>query len=286
MKIEVTQDEVISKVFNNNIILVDSNEKEKILFAKGIGFGKKAGYIIPQGTKVDKIFVIAESDNRENLNEIIEKVNDDFFAVCEESIYEVAKQLDKDLNERIHIGLIDHLYFAVKRIKNKEIIENPFLVEIETLYPKEFMLAGMVARNIGEFSDVDIPEDEVGFIALHIHSAINDGKISNTLKNSYLGNSIVEHVEDRLGIEINRKSLDYARFLTHIKFAVQRILENRPINNELNMMIKTSYKESFIIAQEVAEIIEEELKLKVAEDEITFLTIHIERFRVSLNYCE
>lgn len=278
----LNSNEVVNKVFNNNIILVNSNEEEKILFAKGIGFGKKPGYIIPKGTKVDKIFTIADGDNIKNLKNMIEKVDNDFFIVCEEAIYEVSETINKELNESIHIGLVDHLFFAIKRLKNNEEIENPFLVEIETLYSKEFMLAEIVAKKVGLHCGVDIPDGEIGFIALHIHSAINNGEISNTLKNSYLGSTIVEHVEDRLNIEIDRKSLDYARFLTHIKFAIQRIMENRPINNELTDIIKSRYKESFSIAEEVANIIEEELNIKVAEDEVTYLTIHIERFRASI----
>lgn len=278
----LNNDEIVTKIFNNNIILVNSEDKEKILFAKGIGFGKKPGYVIPKGIKVDKIFTIADSDNIENLNTMIEKVDNDFFVVCEEAIYEISEKTNQELNESIHIGLIDHLYFAIKRLKNNEEIENPFLVEIETLYSKEYMLADMVAKKVGAYCNVDIPDGEIAFIALHIHSAINNGKISNTLKNSYLGSTIVEHVEDRLNIEIDRKSLDYARFLTHIKFAIQRIMENININNELTKIIKSSYKESFSIAEEVAEIIENELGIKVMEDEVTFLTIHIERFRMSI----
>ncbi|WP_368252829.1 PRD domain-containing protein [Clostridium paraputrificum] len=278
----LSNDEIVTKVFNNNIILVNSEDHEKILFAKGIGFGKKPGYVIPKGIKVDKIFTIAYSDNIENLNTMIEKVDNDFFVVCEEAIYEISEKINQELNESIHIGLIDHLYFAVKRLKNNEEIENPFLVEIETLYSKEYMLADMVAKKVGAYCNVDIPDGEIAFIALHIHSAINNGKISNTLKNSYLGSTIVEHVEDRLNIEIDRKSLDYARFLTHIKFAIQRIMENIHIDNELTKIIKSSYKESFSVAEEVAKIIEDELGIKVMEDEVTFLTIHIERFRMSI----
>ena len=278
----LSNDEIVTKVFNNNIILVNSEDHEKILFAKGIGFGKKPGYVIPKGIKVDKIFTIADSDNIENLNTMIEKVDNDFFVVCEEAIYEISEKINQELNESIHIGLIDHLSFAIKRLKNNEEIENPFLVEIETLYSKEYMLADMVAKKVGAYCNVDIPDGEIAFIALHIHSAINNGKISNTLKNSYLGSTIVEHVEDRLNIEIDRKSLDYTRFLTHIKFAIQRIMENIHINNELTKIIKSSYKESFSIAEEVAEIIEDELGIKVMEDEVTFLTIHIERFRMSI----
>lgn len=282
MSLILSNDEIVSKVFNNNIILVNSDNEEKILFAKGIGFGKRPGSKVCKGTEIDKVFTIADDDNKTNFKNIIEKIDNDFFVICEEAIYEISEGLNKELNENIHIGLIDHLFFAVKRLRDKEEIENPFLVEIETLYSKEFMLAEMVAKKVGKHCKVDIPDGEVGFIALHIHSAINSGKISNTLKNSYLGSTIVEHVEDRLGIEIDRKSLDYARFLTHIKFALQRIMCNSPINNELTRIIKSSYTESFEIAEEVAKIIEDELDVKVIEDEVTFLTIHIERFRMNL----
>lgn len=284
MSIVLQREEMVYKVFNNNIILVNSESKEKILFAKGIGFAKKPGEIIKKGTLVDKIFTIENNENRINFNNMIETVESDFFAVCEEGIYEVSKKINKELNENIHIALIDHLQFAVKRMKSNEIIENPFLVEIQTLYSKEFSLAKMVGKRVADYCKVEIPDGEIAFIALHIHSAINDGNISNSLKSNYLGSTIVEHVENRLDIKIDRHSLDYARFLTHIKFAVQRILENRVVDNQLGEMIKNTYKESYLIGVEVAEIIGKELKVKVKDDEITFLTIHIERFRMSLKY--
>ena len=284
MSIVLKHEEVVCKVFNNNIVLVNSESKEKILFAKGIGFAKKPGEIIKKGTIVDKIFTIEKNENRMNFNNMIEIVESDFLAVCEEGIYEISKEINKELNENIHIALIDHLQFAVKRMKSKEIIENPFLVEIETLYPKEFSLAKMVGNKVSNYCKVEIPDGEIAFIALHIHSAINDGDVSNTLRRNYLGSTIVEHVESRLNIKIDKKSLDYARFLTHIKFALQRILENRHVDNTLGEIIKNTYKESYLIAEEVADIIGEELKVKVKEDEVTFLTIHIERFRISLKY--
>lgn len=281
MKTILKKDEIVSKVFNNNIILVNSEKNEKILFAKGIGFGKKIGSIIPKGKEIDKVFTIENKENIADFKEVVMKIDSGFFAVCEEAIYEISKQLDCELDERIHIGLIDHLFIAVERLKNNNQIENPFLAETETLYEREFELSKMVAKMIEEYSNVILPDGEIGFIALHIHSSINNGKISNTIKNTRLSTRIVELVEEKMGVEINKKSLDYARFCTHIKFAIQRIMKNTAINNELSNMIKETYKDSYSIAEEAAEIIEDELNIKVLEDEIASLTIHIERFRVS-----
>lgn len=227
------------------------------------------------------MFSIEDQENINNFKYITRNIDSDFLGVCEEGIYEISNQLNCELNERIHIGLIDHLFVAVERLKNDKEVENPFLVETQTLYPKEYELAEMISNMVGEHCHIKFPEGEIGFITLHIHSAINDGKVSNTVKNTYLSNVIVEYVENELNIKINRKSLDYARFCTHIKFAIQRIMENTTVNNELAKVIKDTYKESYKISENICKVIEEELKLKVSEDEIAFLTIHIERFRIS-----
>lgn len=274
------KDEIISKVLNNNIILIDSSKKEKIFFGKGIGFGKKSGSVIAKGTEIEKVFEIKNEENILNFNQIIDKIDNKFFAVCEDAIYEISKLIDTELNERIHIGLIDHIFVAIERLKNNDIIENPFLIETQTLYVKEFDLAKIVAKRVEKYSNIKIPDGEVGFIALHIHSSINDGKISNTIRNTQLYQDIVEYVEDSLDIKIDKKSLDYARFCTHIKFAIQRIMVNYNYKNELLKSIKRIYKDSYKISKEISKIIETNLKIKITEDEIASLAIHIERFRI------
>ena len=277
----LNKDEIISKVFNNNIVLVNSEQKEKILFAKGIGFGKKSDQIIPKGTTIDKVFVIENKENRDNLKNLVNIIDSDFFAVCEEAIYDISNMIETDLNERIHIGLIDHLFFAVKRLKDNKEVENPFLIETRTLYSMEFDLAKFIAQKISAYSDVYIPDDEIGFIALHIHSALNDGKISNTIKNTALLNEIVEYAEEELGCTIYKDSLDYARFCTHIKFAIQRIITNNMIKNDLTNIIKNTYKKSYSISEGIAKIIEKNIGTSVTDEEIACLAIHVERFRTS-----
>lgn len=44
----------VVKSFNNNILLVKENGKEKILFQKGIGFGRRPGDLIEKGIVVEK----------------------------------------------------------------------------------------------------------------------------------------------------------------------------------------------------------------------------------------
>lgn len=276
----LNKDKIILKVFNNNIVLVNSDESEKILFAKGIGFGKKPGQIISAGSSIDKVFVIENEENISDLKNLVNTIDADFFAACEEAIYEISKMVDSELNERIHIGLIDHLFFAVKRLKNNEQIENPFLIETQTLYPKEYNLAELVSKMIENHSKISIPAGEIGFITLHIHSALNDGKISSVVKNTNLMNDIVKYAEKELGYSIPKNSLDYARFCTHVKFAIQRIMSDNTVDNDLTSIIKNTYSASYAISEGIARIIEGYIGIIVSEGEIASLTIHVERFRL------
>lgn len=281
MSIRLIGDAIIIKSFNNNIILTKVNGKEKIIFGRGIGFSKKFGDKLLDGTEVEKIFSIESKDNIRSFSKLVDSVDKDFMAICEEAIYEISKCVDSELDENIHIGLIDHLSFAVKRLKNHEEIQNPFIVEVETLYNKEYELAKLVAEKVGKYSNVVIPEGEIGFIALHIHSAINNGHVSKTLKYNYLSKTVVEYVEKELEISIDKKSLDYARFLTHMRFAIERMVKDLPVENELIDVIKKKYEKSYDVANEVAKIIKDQLSIGVTDDEVAYLAMHIERFRIT-----
>lgn len=272
---------VILKSYNNNIVSVNINGNERILFSKGIGFGKKFGDKIEKGTEVEKVFVIEDEDNLRNFKQVIENVDEEFLMLCEKMISYIETELKENLDERIHVALVDHLNFAVKRLSNHEEIENPFLMEIKALYEKEYSLAEKVAEILQTKKKVTIPVGEIGFIALHIHSARNCGKLSNTIKSTHLINSIVNYVEDQIDVQINKTSLDYARFLTHLRFAIKRILVDIYIKNDFIKEIKSKYKLSYKIAKGVSKILVKQLEKDVTVDEIAYLAMHIERFRIA-----
>lgn len=269
----------VLKVFNNNVLLVNQNSVEKILFGKGIGFGNKVGDQINIKGNIDKIFVIEDRENHSRFNQLVSTVDNKLIGLCEEMIYMIGKELNEDLNEKIHISLTDHIAFTLKRLKENDEIYNPFLIETETLYNKEFEVAKKAIRILEKALNIEIPDGEIGFITLHIHSARSKGKLSNSVKYAFLCNSIVEIIEDSLDMEIDKQSLDYARFVTHIRFTIERIMKNQPIKNDLLDAIKKQYGNSYNLAKKVCKFIENELYVKVAEDEVAYIALHIEKFR-------
>lgn len=276
----ILNDGVVIQAYNNNTVCIKMLGKEKILFSKGIGFGKKFGDKIPKGTKVEKIFIMENEENIKNFKQVVEKVDDDFFDLCEKIITEISRDLNEDLDERIYVGLIDHLNFSIKRINNNETIDNPFLDEIKVLYKTEYMIAKKVVRMIMDRINISIPDGEVGLIALHIHSNRNSGKLQDIIKSTNISKVVLDSIEKELKIKIPRDSLNYARFITHIKFAVKRIISNSELENDFIEEIKSKYTISYKIAKDTAKILEKYLDKKVCEDEIAYLAMHVERFRI------
>ena len=273
---------IVIKALNNNMVLIKEQGVEKILLAKGIGFNKKFGDILEDNLEVDKVFSIEDKKNQENLKEVYNRVDGEFVAICEEALAEISEELGEELNETIHIGLIDHLAIAMKRLKNKEQINNPFIVEIETLYSVEFEMAKKIVNKLQDKYEIDFPEGEIEFITLHIHSARNGKMLSNSIKYSYLSNKIIIYIEEKFNSKIDKRSLDYARFLSHVRFTIERVLTDKVLKNDLTEIIKKSYPISYEIAEGASKIIEETLDKKVCDDEVAYIAMHVERFRVAL----
>jgi transcriptional antiterminator len=269
----------VIKVFNNNVVLAKHMGKEKIIINKGLGFSKKQGDLISGNINLEKIFAIENKETSTKFKQLITMVDDNLIGVCEEVLSMIDSEFEETLNEDIHVRLIDHIAFTIHRIENNDKIENPFLIEIETLYKKEMEVARKAVALLERKVGISIPEGEIGFIALHINSARYEGKLSNTIKYAYICSSSVEIIEDELYVEIDRKSIDYARFVTHIRFSIERVLSKIPVKNELLASIKRTYKKSYKTAKKVALLIEEQMKVSIPDEEIGYLTMHIERFR-------
>jgi beta-glucoside operon transcriptional antiterminator len=80
-------------------------------------------------------------------------------------------KLGKKLNDSIYIHLTDHIHFAIERYKNNLPIKNGLLWETRQLYKDEYEIGLEALNMICEQFGVILPEDEAGFLALHIVNA-------------------------------------------------------------------------------------------------------------------
>ncbi len=69
-------------------------------------------------------------------------------------------------------GLTNHLMYTITRIKSNLNIRNPMLKEIKEKYNLLFNKTQEIMNVVIQKYNIDIPEDEIGYIAIHLGAAI------------------------------------------------------------------------------------------------------------------
>jgi beta-glucoside operon transcriptional antiterminator len=79
----------------------------------------------------------------------------------------------------------------------------------------------------------------------------------------------------------NEDSVYFYRFITHLKFFAQRLLEGKSYlddaQDDLLQTIKTKYVNSYECAEKISKFLKEKYHYDTSNDEKLYLTIHIER---------
>ncbi|MXQ52273.1 PRD domain-containing protein [Shimazuella alba] len=270
----------VDHVFNNNVVLVidPSTNKETILLGKGLGFHQKKGAIIPYtDSRVEKKFYLEDEIYLEQYRNLLTQVDKDVFGISEEIIDLITKDFTDDINEYVHLALPDHIQFALYRIRNGLKIINPFLFEIKTLYNKEFALAKRAATLLSDTFNLKIPESEIGFLALHIHSALNYMPVHKTVTFASLLVDFVAMIERETNQSIHKESASYLQFVTNFRFAIERGHESHDIHASLLSSIETNIPVAFQYSQRLFWLIEKRLEIIPNKDEIALLSIDINR---------
>jgi transcriptional antiterminator len=267
---------IIKKILNNNVVIAEKNKKEFILVGKAIGYDTVKGAKINE-SRIERIFVKQTEESSERFEKILRNINSEIVGISEEIISICENELNQRLSDAIHISLPDHINFAIRRINEGVKIENPFLNELTALYPKEYRLAEKALFMINDRFKVGLPEDEIGFICMHIKAAIKQQAVGDTLAYTKKIGEIMNFIYRLLNKPLERNSFSYARTVTHLNFMMERILNNRTVKNSLLDNIKKQYYNEYNIAIKVALKIENLFSIRVPEDEIGFLTLHIGR---------
>jgi len=175
------------------------------------------------------------------------------------------------------VSLPDHINFAIRRIEQGVDIENPFLNELKVLYAKEYNLASKALIMINERFDMNLPEDEIGFICLHIRAAITKETVIEPLAYTRKLGEVMELISSSLNKKLPKSSLEYTRTITHLNFMIKRTLSGKIVKNQLLDSVKNTLYNEYEIAKNVSKKIEELFSVKVPEDEIGYIAIHLKR---------
>lgn len=269
------------KSLNNNLVLaVNEDMEEFVLFGKGIGFKKKKGDVIDQ-TLVTKIFEL--QSQTQNFSEILANISPEILSLTERIIEKGEQELNKKVNASLIVALSDHIQSAIERQKNaQKFTENALQWEIPFLYFNEYEIGKKALAMIEEEMNVALPEIEASFIALHFVSA-QDGleSMDETMFITKVTKSMVKIIQSLFDISLNKSSINYSRFVTHIRYFINRSYTNQSFvlenNNGLYTIIQEQYPRSYACGLMIREMLKKDYQMNVSDDEMVYLIIHIER---------
>jgi len=176
---------------------------------------------------------------------------------------------------------MDHLSFAVSRLRQGLLLKATMLWEIKHYYNHEYRIGVEAIEIVKRYTGLNMPIDEAGFIAMHILNAeLNlDMGLSNTMLR--IIQDVLNIIKYHFQIVIDEDSLDYERFITHLKFFAKRLVERNIYteddNDDLWEVIKGKYPKAYDCVGRITQFIEKKYEYELSKEEQLYLTIHVER---------
>ncbi|MFD1886281.1 BglG family transcription antiterminator LicT [Paenibacillus wenxiniae] len=270
---------IIQKIFNNNAIIAsDPGKREFVVMGRGIAFKKSAGEPVDKSL-IEKIFVLQQKEASEKFKLLLEDVPPEYISVCYDIIEYGKNNLEVTLSDYIYVTLTDHLNNAMKMYEDGIFNTNPLSWEIRRFYPKEYRVGVKALEFIESMLGKKLPEDEAANIALHLVNAELNGsssKFHNVAVQAEKIQDILNIIKYTYNIELDEQSISYERFITHLKFFFQRLLQaqKRWLEDDfLLQQVKSKYRRAYNCMLKIEKYLDTEL----TDEEKLYLTIHIQR---------
>lgn len=271
---------IIKRVLNHNAAISTNHQGlDILLMGKGIAFKKRIGDHI-DSEAIEASFVLKNSDNMNRFTELFIAVPQEVVA-CSERLINLGKiKLGKNLDEILYINLTDHIHSAIERHKQGVIISNPLRWEIQRYYPDEYAIGVKALEVIASELGVALAVDEASFIAMHFVNA----SLDNPFKEPHRMTEIVSYIEQKVKAdfktELDEASIDYYRFITHVKLFAQHVLSGMAYDDDetdLLLVVKDKYPEEYHCVRQISHHMKKVYHYQLSSSELLYLTVHIKR---------
>lgn len=267
----------IKRVYNNNVVMVDDAGTERIAVGKGIAFGRKRGDVLDSAS-FEKVFTLDDPTQLSRLERLIKGIPSEYLLIAEDIVSMLRRESASVIDDNVLIALTDHISMALEREQAGIICDNPLLFEIKRFYGREFELALKAREIIRGHLGIEISEAEVGFIALHIVNATMKQRADHLMLSIKMINGILNTVSETFGLTYDEGSVQYERFLRHLQFFSQRVLDKSIAQSEDTFLFhlgKDQYSDALECTERIGAHIEQEYGCVVSDAEKGYLVYHI-----------
>lgn len=268
----------IIKIFNNNTVATFSKDKtEMIVTGPGIGFKKHVGDDLDE-TKIQKRYVV-ENAQKEAFYKMLEKTPIEYFEISQNICKRANKEFKGGVSSQFVMLLTDHISFAIERKKQNITIPNLLLSETQTLYPDEYKVSLWALRYIHARTGIALPEDEAGFIAIHLINVNHSGQSAQAVLDFCKG--VFDIIEKALHKKLNFNSFTEKRLFMHLKYLGQRIFMHEQgsldskIDKDFMMKVLQENPDIKQCLDNIEKYVWNRYDYKLHENELFYIMIHI-----------
>ena len=251
----------VEKVLNHNVILAiyENDKQEYLIMRKGIGFGKKTAERIEIDEEA-QVYSLVDVKNAKDTTSSVKEIEPIYLEAANMLLDETQKRIGK-VDRSVLIPLADHIDFA----------------DIQVLFHMEYKVAEQILPFLAENSDVTMSESELGYIALHIHSAIAEQNVASSMQVARCVRECINLIEQEINQTIPVTTLSYNRLMNHVRYMILRAEQKEEIKLSMNDYMELRFKKSYGIATYVCDEMGKILHMQLHENELGYLAMHIQR---------
>jgi beta-glucoside operon transcriptional antiterminator len=271
---------VIKKI-NNNIVMAKMRDgSEVFVVGRGLGFRQTPFILNDNDEIIEKIFT-QQDKNADKYMAIFTQIPLPIINITEKIIEEGKELLQANLNELLLFSLADHINNSVEREEGTDEVINTLHWESKHIYPTETKIGEYALSLIKEKTAITLPKEESSLIALHFVNAQlkNGADFSETSKITQIIKDIVTIVKYNLKKNINEDSINFARFVTHLRYFIFRQINNESLNeqSELYEVVKKTAEQELECLKKICLYLENNYNWHVTTDEQLYLLLHLKR---------
>ncbi|TRZ36257.1 PRD domain-containing protein [Niallia circulans] len=239
---------------------------------------------VPEFLKMVRDNIQKKSTNKiDSISErLLGLVHKEKIILIEGIIEEINEELPYSLADSSYVGLVVHIALAMERIQRGENItlQEDYLRELKST--KEFSFAQKIAARLERTFEVTIPDEEIGYITMHLRGAKirydkDIGIKDENIEVAVIVQSLIKNVENLLHTRLLDETLSQG-LLAHLQPALYRLKQKMRISNPLLSNIKDDYYELFKVVKKAAELTLP--NQDIPDEEIGYLVLH---FGAALN---
>ncbi|WP_139906195.1 BglG family transcription antiterminator [Clostridium thermarum] len=198
----------------------------------------------------------------------------------------VVRNLEKNIGYRLadnaYVGIIVHVALVIQRIKKNETIkiDEKFLEDLKK--NREYSMARELCEEVADMFNIDIPEEEVSYIAMHIKGSKNyeeshvDGrKVIGNFELVKLSKEVIKIAESETGRFLGHNERLLVGLVNHLGPALSRLKMNMEIRNPLLDEIKTHYSHLYKLGEKCSAPLEKFIGSKMPDSEIAYIAMHL-----------